>query len=276
MAVGAGGVFVSFFLLYFVVLERVLMVACRAFTQLAADRQFAHLGLMLLGVLAQVDQAVAPFAPGLPEDMAVVVEMADTAPVAVAVASQDTEMEPAASDMGVAVSRDEIMASIEWDPTAPRTTSSTPAQPQQRPLPPRSTSLPTRRVRELVTAQTRGGVKTEPASKQASLTPSLPPAKPPKKKKRGDEFDDIFGSLDATTTTTSTKPTNPASSKDPSSADMAGSENPKKKKARTGPAEGDEFDGIFGSLDSSSSSRKPKKKKRKKGGDEFDDIFGGL
>ena len=252
------------------------MVVFRAFTQLAADRQFAHLGLMLLGVLAQVDHAVAPFAPGLPDDMAVV-EVDEAAPVVVAVASQDTEMEPAASDMGVAVSRDEIMASIEWDPTAPRMTSSTPAQPQQRPLPPRSTSLPTRRVRELVTAQTRGGVKTEPASKQASLTPSLPPAKPPKKKKRGDEFDDIFGSLDTATTTSSTKPTNPASSKDPSSADMAGSENPKKKKARTGPAEGDEFDGIFGSLDSSSSSsKKPKKKKRKKGGDEFDDIFGGL
>ena len=248
----------------------------RAFTQLAADRQFAHLGLMLLGVLAQVDHAVAPFAPGLPDDV-VVVEMADAAPVVGAVADQDTEMEPAASDMGVAVSRDEIMASIEWDPTAPRTTSSTPAQPQQRPLPPRSTSLPTRRVRELVTAQTRGGVKTEPASKQPSLTPSFPPAKPPKKKKRGDEFDDIFSSLDTTAATTSTKPTNPVSaSKDPSSADMAGSENPTKKKARTGPAEGDAFDGIFGSLDSSSSSKKPKKKKRKKGGDEFDDIFGGL
>ena len=266
MAVGAGGVFVSFHL-YFVVLERVvLMVVSRAFTQLAADRQFAHLGLMLLGVLAQVDQAVAPFAPGLPDDMAVV-ETADTAPVVVPIApDQDTEMEPAASDMGVAVSRDEIMASIERDPTAPRTTSSTPAQPQQ----PRSTSLPTRRVRELITAQTRGGVKTEPASKQSSLTPSLPPAKPPKKKKRGDEFDDIFGSLD-----TSTKPTNPASSKNPSSADMANSEKPKKKKARAGPADGDEFDSIFGSLDSSSSGKKLKKK-RKKGGDEFDDIFGGL
>ncbi|KAJ4292188.1 hypothetical protein N0V88_005817 [Collariella sp. IMI 366227] len=35
----------------------------RAFTQLTADRQFAHLGLMLLGVLAQVDQALTPFAP---------------------------------------------------------------------------------------------------------------------------------------------------------------------------------------------------------------------
>ena len=250
-------------------MKRVGADIVRAFTQLAADRQFAHLGLMLLGVLAQVDQAVAPFAPGLPDDMAVV-EMADTAPaVVVVVVDEDTEMEPAASDVGVAVSRDEIMASIERDPTARRTTSSTPAQPQQ-PLPSRSTSLPTRRVRELVTAQTRGGVKTEPASKQPSLTPSLPPAKPLKKKKRGDEFDDIFGSLD-----TSVKPAKPAISKDPSSAGMANSEKPKKKKARTGPAEGDEFDSIFGSLDSSNSSKKLKKK-RKKGGDEFDDIFGGL
>ncbi|KAK0629867.1 hypothetical protein B0T17DRAFT_615593 [Bombardia bombarda] len=39
-----------------------------AFTQLAADRQFAHLGLMLLGILAQVNQAVSPFAPTPPEE----------------------------------------------------------------------------------------------------------------------------------------------------------------------------------------------------------------
>ncbi len=242
------------------------MLVNRAFTQLAADRQFAHLGLMLLGVLAQVDQAVAPFATGLPDDMAVD-EIVEASPAVVpAVADQDTDMEPPTSDMGVAVSRDEIMASIERDPT----TSSTPTQPQQ-PHPSRSTSLPTRHVRELATAEARGGVKTEPGSKQPSLTPGLPPAKPPKKKKRGDEFDDIFGSLD-----TSTKQTNPASSKDPSSADMANSEKPKKKKARTGPALGDEFDSIFGSLDDGSSSKKLRKKKRKKGGDEFDDIFGGL
>ena len=257
---------------------------CRAFTQLSADRQFAHLGLMLLGVLAQVDHAVAPFAPasatsgGGAEEQA---PGADSTAPGEAAPDQDMEMSMA-TDMGVAVSREEIMASIERDSTpALAQPSRQPTQPHPRSISLPTTNPPVRRIKNL-TDQTRGGVQTEPASKE----PSLDPPKPKKKKpaqKAGDEFDDIFGGF---TKPSSRKTSAPAASKtEPPLASKEGSTQPsldptpdpgptkpkKKKKAREGGQGGDEFDDIFGSLDS-----RPKKKKKKKGGDEFDDIFGGL
>ena len=71
---------------------------------------------------------------------------------------------------------------------------------------------------------------------------------------------------------------NPSSTKGPPSAIAVHLNHPaskETKKDQLGEAGGDNFDDIFGSLNSSNS-KKPKKKKRKKGRDEFDDIFGGL
>lgn len=284
-----------------IVSRMMLTGGCRAFTQLSADRQFAHLGLMLLGVLAQVDQAVAPFAPVSASSQDETAEQApalgNTAAAEQPAPDQDVEMSMA-TDVGVAVSREEIMASIEQDSTPTFTQLSTqPTRPH-----PRSTSLPTnppaRQIKNL-TDQTRGGIHTEPASKEPSLDPTKPKKKKPARK-RGDEFDAIFGAFDkppssrkpSSTPASSTTEPPPQASKEGSNSSIIPSFAPtpnlnpteppkkKKKKAREAGLEGagDEFDDIFGSLDSRSSSSKPKtkKKKQKKGGDEFDDIFGGL
>ncbi|KAK4242430.1 ribonuclease MRP protein subunit rmp1 [Achaetomium macrosporum] len=209
-----------------------------AFTQLSADRQFAHLGLMLLGVLAQVDKAVAPLAPEMAaeateEERAALLSKAqasgrasETAPDrgttdADTATHMDMEMDV---DMGVAVSREEIMASIEQDEqTAARAIS-----PQRENL---AVQAQTERDATSHQTSTTAGIKTDEAA---------------------------------------TKGTNNSST----SASAAGLAKPKKaKKERK--REGDEFDDIFGSLDKSSSKKPPKKRKRKRG-DEFDDIFGGL
>ncbi|KAM7207406.1 hypothetical protein V8F20_002286 [Naviculisporaceae sp. PSN 640] len=84
-----------------------------AFTQLVADKQFAQLGLMLLAVLAQIDQALSPFAPGAEPDG----EAEDnretllSAPAAVigAVGLGGAPEEESGEDVGVAISRDEIL-----------------------------------------------------------------------------------------------------------------------------------------------------------------------
>ncbi|KAK4153730.1 ribonuclease MRP protein subunit rmp1 [Chaetomidium leptoderma] len=209
-----------------------------AFTQLSADRMFAHLGLMLLGVLAQVDKTVAPFAPPPPSDAppssraepepqaaaaAAATEFNPPGETAVSAPDQDQAIMMMDTDMGVAVSREEILLSIERDPT-PRISTTTPVPtPISAQTHPRSISLPINppSKKKPTAAAT---AKTEPPSKESS------PAEPV---------------IKVTTT--------------------------KRKKIKTG----DEFDDIFGSLDGKSSSKKPKKKKRKKG-DEFDDIFGGL
>ncbi|KAL2160533.1 hypothetical protein VTH06DRAFT_1221 [Thermothelomyces fergusii] len=223
-----------------------------AFTQLAADRQFAHLGLMLLGVLAQVDRAAAPFAPDAREALAVREQTAGgptttgtgTAGVrsggsgaAVAVetgrdgdADADTAMAMDV-DAGVAVSREEVMASIERD-VDPRT----------------STSTPTPRLPS-------GSDHADPAGKADPRSVSLPiNTLPTHRTSHGGE--------------TPAARTEPAGEESRANLEPAATK-PRKKKAR----KGDEFDDIFAGLDSGS--KKPKKKKRKKG-DEFDDIFSGL
>lgn len=225
-----------------------------AFTQLSADRQFAHLGLMLLGVLAQVDKALAPFAP-LPKD-APIEAAKQTAAVSDAdlrarqlnqipsrsnannplsestVSHQDLDAE-GDTDMGVAVSRDDVaLQSIEQGAAT------------------RSTSAPAQALTQTQTQSPTPDPATNTSRKPAtphprSDTESEPP--PPRRT--------------AATAGTESKSGIPGA---------AGGGKPKKKKASTG----DEFDDIFGSLDKDKG-KKPKKKKRKKG-DEFDDIFGVL
>ncbi|KAL2189028.1 hypothetical protein L209DRAFT_752201 [Thermothelomyces heterothallicus CBS 203.75] len=134
-------------------------------------------------------------------------------------------------DVGVAVSREEVMASIERD-AGPRT----------------STSTPTPRI-------TSGSDHTDPAGKAHPRSASLPINTLPTHRI----------SHSSETPTAKTEPASKESSTNPEPAAIK----PKKKKA----GKGDEFDDIFGGLDSNS--KKPKKKKRKRG-DEFDDIFSGL
>jgi hypothetical protein len=252
---------------------------------------------MLLGVLAQVDKAVAPFAPQPPIEARD--EAGEEAVAAVQpVSGRDTEtgedqesMMERDTDMGVAVSRDEIMASIERDTATPLPPSTSATQPPlAAPDHPRSISLPINRASETekLLSQTQTA-RTEPASKEPSITPSAVPAKPKKKKPRKaeDEFDDIFSSLERPLSSKTKPRSTEPQAKQPSSkgtsstgtpAPGPGPVNPKKKKVREDEegdsrGGGDEFDDIFASFDSKT--KKPKKKKRKKG-DEFDDIFGGL
>ena len=261
---------------------------------MAADRQFAHLGLMLLGVLAQVDQAVAPFAAG-PGGSPDAVEAQGEAAAGVlsarvgGIKGEDTGDRnwhmAIDTDIGVAVSREEVMLSIEQDPTL------LPAPPHPSGQPhPRSISLPINPSKRKLPAQTALS-KTEPPSKEGSTNPD--PEKPNKKARRtgNDESYSIFGSSGKDTAPALSNPPKekrtrlgndeePAVSNEPAIStkgspppDKARPLQKKKKKAREN-AGGDEFDDIFGSLDDGKS-KKPKKKKRKKG-DEFDDIFGGL
>ncbi|EAQ89003.1 hypothetical protein CHGG_05622 [Chaetomium globosum CBS 148.51] len=245
------------------------------------------LGLMLLGVLAQVDQALTPFAAGPGNSSDVPDVRGEAASRAQSTGLSDITREDTVDrgldvamdvDMGVAVSREEVMLSIEQD-TAP---SSAPSRPAGQPHP-RSISLPINPSKRKLSTQITLS-KTEPPSKEGSTSPD--PAKPKQRAKKAgnDEFDNIFGSSEEDTVPAATKSHVKKKAK-PRKGDEESNnttKNPppdkarlqqKKKKTRED-AGGDEFDDIFGSLDDGKS-KKPKRKKRKKG-DEFDDIFGGL
>ncbi|SPQ26053.1 78fcb27a-5d60-44fc-b333-5564f66bbda6 [Thermothielavioides terrestris] len=162
-----------------------------AFTQLTADRQFAHLGLMLLGILAQVDTAVAPFAPPPPKDTTTLVEsdepeLGGKAPIFSAADDQGPD-----TDMGVAVSREET--------TAPLT-----GKNNKRP---RTEPEEGRRLR--AAGRGGGGERGEEGGggggdefddifagldDDKKRNPK-PQKKKTKKRRKGDEFDDIFSGL---------------------------------------------------------------------------------
>lgn len=165
-----------------------------AFTQVAADRQFAQLGLALIGVLAQVEAAIAPFV-GTGPDTDTVDEL-DRPGVAhtvgargdVAVALGSLAPSPGlGDDLGVAISRDEIdhediASKDEIDLPLPR--------PSSRKEEKRGTvSKP-----EKSKADGRLPRKSQDTEPQRT---GLKDGKKVKKKKRkgGDEFDDLFSSL---------------------------------------------------------------------------------
>lgn len=222
---------------------------------------------MLLGVLAQVDRALAPFAPDAPSPPPTEAAAADwtaaagsqqqarsgattprpgvdliissssnlpgasTGPYGAGNPLGATEAGPV--DTGVAVSRDEVMRSIEQAEAAPdmdldlNPTLNTPEAipwPQAAGRGAGARSEPPPRHRALSVAVQEEIRKESSSPGPTEANSGLGRLKKEKKKKRADEFDDIFGALDK---------------------------------------------------DRSSSSSKPKKKKRKKD-DEFDDIFGGL
>ncbi len=289
-------------------------------------------------MLAEVDKAVAPFAPGpVEEGQGEEEELRATADAAVGTtmkrATPDHDVEMGNADVGVAVSREEIMASIERADTPTTTASTIPAGQTH----PRSISLPTNplpaRLKTLADAKShRGGAKTAPSSKEPSATPALSrPSKKPKLSRQDNEDDDedltdyfakkntlvkktsstphLQSSEKRSKPTPTPQPTSKESSTNPDRSDRpkkkktpgvggktvkAGDEfddifgalDSKKKKTQDGVSlggrtvkAGDEFDDIFGSLDSKKKKGKTtttKPKKRRKGGDEFDDIFGGL
>ncbi|ROW15036.1 hypothetical protein VPNG_03352 [Cytospora leucostoma] len=168
--------------------------AYEAFTQLAADRQFAQLGLALIGVLAQVEAAIAPFVgTGLEKDAG-----DETEPIGVVHAAGIRGVDPPASaildptlnsgdDLGVVISRDQLDSD---DDTTPK----------DKDLPPPAPSL---------RKQERSGKSKARMSKEEGAISredkgSEPPrtcpqegqkVKKKKKKKGGDEFDDLFSTL---------------------------------------------------------------------------------
>ncbi|KAK4456607.1 hypothetical protein QBC42DRAFT_149727, partial [Cladorrhinum samala] len=81
-----------------------------AFTQLTADRQFAHLGLMLLGVLAQIDKALEPYSPSPPADQLAQdhLPMARLKDTLIAEGIPPATHHPMDTDQGIAVSRDSL------------------------------------------------------------------------------------------------------------------------------------------------------------------------
>ncbi|KAK4166636.1 ribonuclease MRP protein subunit rmp1 [Cladorrhinum sp. PSN259] len=206
-----------------------------AFTQVTADRQFAQLGLLLLGVLAQIDKALESFSPMPPPDMV----REDYIPVTPEVTSEDitkivvTE-KPTDMDMsvGIAVSRDALTAkSVEQDDEHERS-------------PPLS-------------------------SKQEEIRVTKPSKKA--KKTGGDEFDDIFGSV-LKPTTTKKKAKKKAPTDEFDAIFGGGGDEPKRKKKKSVPLarEQGEFDDIFSTL----RPKKRTKVSAAQSRDEFDDIFG--
>lgn len=177
----------------------------RAFTQLTANKQFAQLGLMLLGVLAQVDAAMAVFAEGPVGERALEGEevvgrggagrsdevMVD---VGVAVSREEAGIAVAREEAGVAVSREDVMGNpaARWvkEPTTMKV--------------PRHLKDETREIagegRPAAKDQNKDRTKRKKAKVDefdnifASLEKS---AKRPKKKKKRkeDEFDKLFAGL---------------------------------------------------------------------------------
>ncbi|KAK3374965.1 hypothetical protein B0H63DRAFT_481405 [Podospora didyma] len=193
-----------------------------SFSQLISDRQFAHLGLMLLGILAQVDKALSPFAStsslddeeqdhlrSVPSQLASVDNPSHPQPGHLPETHQvkDIDMPDIAEDIGVAVSREDLLVSTRGN--APSPPSSLPSRGSNNNPPPKKEKEPNNTI--ITTTDTTTKKDEEP-----------PVAEKRKKKKGGDEFDDIFGSLEE--------------------------DKPRKKKKKKKAGGGDEFDDIFGGL----------------------------
>lgn len=156
---------------------------------MAADNQYAHLGLALVGVLAQVNAAVEQLVPVKSEEdhgsLLPLAEKADAEP------SKDVE---GVADLGVAVSRSAIegqSASVSVD----RKVSAKPKNVKQ------SVDELDPGPSETVIEERSSKVKPKKSKKSRdefdSLFDTLEPKKPAKKKrwKKGDEFDNLFSSL---------------------------------------------------------------------------------
>lgn len=163
-----------------------------SFTQLAADNQFAHLGLLLLGVLAQVHHLVTLILP-LPtkEDAVKGRQPAARSSSAVAApslpaAETATLLLPAAvsthkDDVGVAVPRDDVALAKDEKQTGLSREALRDQDRARKPVDDDKSPDPS---------------MTEPkVKKKARKDDRREEEKKKRKRKKGDEFDDLFSSL---------------------------------------------------------------------------------
>ena len=267
-----------------------------AFSQLSADRQFAHLGLMLLGILAQVDKALSAFAsvPINDDDDAAANEAAEGPSANGTIMDQSTDDAPAQrhNDIGVAVSREELLAMMSASTSTHGPTEDMPARKDARDQP-----LPTTEIEfgeaatagETMQGKDKKGKKRpreydqyeDESSSLERTTPPIPEKKVKKKSKiedYGDDIDDVLASFDkpssktkkASKSKTSTTIAKTATTKVETTTPV-----PAPKTSRQRSKDVDDLDDIFASLE-----EKPKKKKTattmkasKKKTDDLDDIF---
>ncbi|KAL0931620.1 uncharacterized protein CTRU02_212574 [Colletotrichum truncatum] len=145
-----------------------------AFTQLTADNQHAALGLVLLGVLASINTAIAPLAPQQSEKgPGEVPVMPSAAPLVTASKKEDVN-EPDPRGLGVVISRDQLRLGIKTELCAPESEFKDATKPKKR----------------KVTAALDDIGPVKPAKDKKA-------ERKPKKKtsKKGDEFSDLFSSL---------------------------------------------------------------------------------
>ncbi|PSS00907.1 hypothetical protein BD289DRAFT_479117 [Coniella lustricola] len=222
--------------------HHVLTFKCyQSFTQLTADRQFAQLGLVLLGVLAQVQAAISPLIPS-------------THPLALAPNSAASEHQHQTKlhtrtpdnqqntsdllDVGEAVSRDSLLPKHSPSPHPPQRQTSSADQDHNHDLGvaiSRDELASLRRNQHPIPAEEEGEGEEDP-SLSTPLSPSS--SRPTKRKK--------------------TKPDTTATTNMGLSEDRPPLPTTHQKQT------------------SSSKMLKKKKKKSKRGGDEFDDLFDGL
>ncbi|KAL8419982.1 hypothetical protein RB594_002943 [Gaeumannomyces avenae] len=182
-----------------------------SFTQLAADNQFAHLGLLLLGVLAQVHDLVSLILPPrIEEDAAEGVRCAAASPLRVearpvpavgtaalvpAVASSNPD------DLGVAVSRDDVapakrnVRSRSEDACARLNGKKREKQTSTKPTLSEEASPGPDEVTRPVREAPLDPSAAKPKVKKKARSDDAKEEKKKKKRKKGDEFDDLFSSL---------------------------------------------------------------------------------
>ncbi|KAF3769674.1 hypothetical protein M406DRAFT_325168 [Cryphonectria parasitica EP155] len=199
----------------------VLVTRCYgAFTQLTADRQFAQLGLLLLGVLAQIQAAIQLFIPPPKQEEEETRATEEPARPAAVIAHGSAEGIGTSGgsdqlDLGVAVSRDEMSGGGGGGRDDDVDSHDTRQDIEQR-----SSPVPRQPLMDEVSEAGRGGGKSrkqkrsriDDGSARTNREGREPPRRtqsPPavveamevkkaqkkRKKKGGDEFDDLFSSL---------------------------------------------------------------------------------
>ncbi|KAK2024367.1 hypothetical protein LX32DRAFT_108033 [Colletotrichum zoysiae] len=154
-----------------------------AFSQLTADGQHAALGLVLLGVLARINSAVAPLVPSQPEGGDAMLPLATPSSPSHrdAVMIKEGRMNPESMGLGVVISRDQMKLAAK--PPGRRSTQEDAKAVAVAPL-------ASRKKRRLVDAPT-----TEPEPSRRAKETRSEKKLGKKKSKKGDEFSDLFNSL---------------------------------------------------------------------------------
>ncbi|KAK1838354.1 hypothetical protein CCHR01_19021 [Colletotrichum chrysophilum] len=142
-----------------------------AFTQLTADNQHAALGLVLIGVLAGINSAMASLVPDCVEEGHHEPPAALSAAQPTAALAKDTKGASGPVDLGIAISRDQLQLGAKPQSTLRPEGKETAKGKKRKMVSPIENAGPTRSLKDN---------KIE---------------KKPKKSKKGDEFSDLFSSL---------------------------------------------------------------------------------